>query len=349
MQSLAICARLVARAVSGTEAENFLYNSLLRLSTSSSVHHPQSSSNRPAISSSPAITRAVHLVTATSGYSGHDDDDEDDKGHLRKKKNSTKIQRTNRTNVYGDDAFFIAKNRLGDFLGVADGVGGWREHGIDPSLFSSSLMEACRSLIDNKLIDLNPLTLKELLSRGYKQLIEDKQCIIGSSTACIVALHKEKSILHTANLGDSGFVVIRKNTIVHRSQEQQHYFNSPFQLAIHPTIKDPRLIADSPDLASVTSFNVEENDFIVIATDGLWDNLPDATILAEIKKITEPTLDNLQRIAQNLAKRALENGHNPNFYSPFARSAKRSLGINICGGKPDDVTVLLAVVKSTCL
>jgi protein phosphatase PTC7 len=68
--------------------------------------------------------------------------------------------------------------------------------------------------------------------------------LLGSSTACIVALHNEKRILHTANLGDSGFVVIRKNTIVHRSQEQQHYFNSPFQLAIHPTIKDPRLIAD---------------------------------------------------------------------------------------------------------
>jgi protein phosphatase PTC7 len=67
---------------------------------------------------------------------------------------------------------------------------------------------------------------------------------LGSSTACIVALHKEKSILHTANLGDSGFVVIRKNIIVHRSQEQQHYFNSPFQLAIHPAIKDQRLIAD---------------------------------------------------------------------------------------------------------
>jgi hypothetical protein len=44
-------------------------------------------------------------------------------------------------------------------------------------------------------------------------------------------------------------------------------------------------------------------------------------------------LDNLQRIAHSLAKRALENGHDPNFYSPFARSAKRSLGINICGKK----------------
>jgi hypothetical protein len=40
-------------------------------------------------------------------------------------------------------------------------------------------MEACKSLIDNKLIDLNPLTLKELLARSYKQLLEDKQCIIG--------------------------------------------------------------------------------------------------------------------------------------------------------------------------
>lgn len=36
----------------------------------------------------------------------------------------------------------------------------------------------------------------------------------------------------------------------------------------------------------MTSFNVEENDILVIATDGLWDNLPDAAILEEIKKIT---------------------------------------------------------------
>ncbi len=54
-------------------------------------------------------------------------------------------------------------------------------------------------------------------------------------------------------------------------------------------------------------------------------------------------MDNLQRIAQNLAKRALENGHNPNFYSPFARSAKRSLGINICG-KNVKINFLLLII-----
>ena len=40
-------------------------------------------------------------------------------------------------------------------------------------------MSTCKSLIDNKLIDLNPLTLKELLSKGYKELLENKHCIIG--------------------------------------------------------------------------------------------------------------------------------------------------------------------------
>ncbi len=54
-------------------------------------------------------------------------------------------------------------------------------------------------------------------------------------------------------------------------------------------------------------------------------------------------MDNLQRIEQNLAKRALENGHNPNFYSPFARSAKRSLGINICG-KNVKINFLLLII-----
>ena len=118
MQSLTIYARLVARAVSGTAVEKLLYNSLLHLSTSSSIHRPQSS-NLLAISSSPTIGRAVHLVTAASGYSGHDeDDDENENEHTRKKKKAPKIQRIHRVTVYGDDALFMTKNRLGDFLGI---------------------------------------------------------------------------------------------------------------------------------------------------------------------------------------------------------------------------------------
>ena len=59
--------------------------------------------------------------------------------------------------------------------------------------------------------------------------------ISGSCTACIVSLYKEQNTLYTANLGDSGFLVIRKGQVVHQSTEQQHYFNTPFQLAVAPT------------------------------------------------------------------------------------------------------------------
>jgi hypothetical protein len=55
-------------------------------------------------------------------------------------------------------------------------------------------------------------------------------------------------------------------------------------------------------------------------------------------------LDNLQRIAHRLAKRALENSHDPTFYSPFARSAKRSLGINICGKKKKQLIFFIFVL-----
>ena len=118
MPSLALFARLVARAIGGTEAETLFYNSLSRLSTSSSIRHLQTL-NRPAVPSSPHITRAVRLITAASGYSGHHDDDIDNKKQYSKEaKNSPQIHRMNRSNAYGDDAFFIAKNRLGDFLGM---------------------------------------------------------------------------------------------------------------------------------------------------------------------------------------------------------------------------------------
>jgi serine/threonine protein phosphatase PrpC len=46
----------------------------------------------------------------------------------------------------------------------------------------------------------------------------------------------------------------------------------------------------SPDLAGITSFDVVENDLILIATDGVWDNLPDATILEETKKMIVSSL-----------------------------------------------------------
>ena len=50
--------------------------------------------------------------------------------------------------VIGDDAWFIASKNSTDVLGVADGVGGWRDIGVDPSKFSSYLMRTCKRIVE---------------------------------------------------------------------------------------------------------------------------------------------------------------------------------------------------------
>lgn len=67
---------------------------------------------------------------------------------------------------------------------------------------------------------------------------------VGSSTACIVVLDRRSHQLHTCNLGDSGFLVVRGGEVVHRSDEQQHYFNTPFQLSIAPPGAEGSVLSD---------------------------------------------------------------------------------------------------------
>lgn len=65
--------------------------------------------------------------------------------------------------VFGEDACFVSKYKsihvAGKselkifiklkFLGVADGVGGWRQYGIDPADFSSNLMRNCSEIVNS--------------------------------------------------------------------------------------------------------------------------------------------------------------------------------------------------------
>ena len=47
---------------------------------------------------------------------------------------------------------------------------------------------------------------------------------MGSATCVIAALERERAVMHTANLGDSGYILLRKSGIdlisVFRSEEQ---------------------------------------------------------------------------------------------------------------------------------
>lgn len=243
---------------------------------------------------------------------------------------------------YGEDSWFKTSTSNSDVLGVADGVGGWRSYGIDPGEFSSFLMKTCERLCH--CVNFNPQKPVNLLAYSYCELLEQKKPILGSSTACVLVLNRENSTVYTANIGDSGFMVVRKGEIIHKSEEQQHYFNTPFQLSLPPPGHDHNVLSDSPDSADTLSFPVKEGDVILVATDGVFDNVPETLlldVLKEVEGVTDPV--KLQMTANSLALMARSLSFDSEFMSPFAINARRN-NINATGGKPDDITVVLATV-----
>lgn len=253
--------------------------------------------------------------------------------------------------VYGDDACFIASHRSADVVGVADGVGGWRSYGIDPSEFARGLMKICADLVRSG--QFRPHLPAQLLASAYQKLHfesanlanKESRPLIGSSTACVVVLDKLNSIVHTANLGDSGFLVFREDKVVHRSEEQCHYFNTPFQLSLPPN-EGRHFLSDSPESAETASFVVRDGDIILVATDGLFDNLSTDLIEKELQQMKDRRDEAaLQGLCNSLALQARHLAFDEQYMSPFAKKAQ-SYGIHAPGGKPDDITVLLAVVTA---
>ncbi len=121
-----------------------------------------------------------------------------------------------------------------------------------------------------------------LLAQGYREMQESKQQIIGSSTACIMMLSHADRLLRTANIGDSGFLVVRNGEVVHRSREQQHSFNTPFQLSLPPSEMASDVLSDRPESADSYEFPVEDGDVILLATDGIFDNVPVSLLVDQI-------------------------------------------------------------------
>jgi len=269
----------------------------------------------------------------------------------------------------GDDAYFVArhvdewtssdfdlttavgtsqteteqKKGNADVIGVADGVGGWRAYGVDPGQFSVNLMKNCERLVKAGYFAGNQPS--KLLEQGFREMQENKQQIIGSSTACLMMLSHNDLMLYTSNIGDSGFLVVRSGEVVHRSHEQQHYFNTPFQLSLPPTELQSEVLADRPESADQYEFCVEDGDVILLATDGIFDNVPDRLLVEEMAVVQHCKDEiRLQQCANSIALMARKLSRDPKFLSPFSVNALAA-GIEAEGGKPDDITVLLATVS----
>lgn len=170
----------------------------------------------------------------------------------------------------GEDAAFSHERGIGVF----DGVGGWAEMNIDAGAYSKGLASAAMSSIRHRLhrgrLD-EQLAAKAILSDAVQKTSHK-----GSSTAVIAVVNGD--MLNVCNLGDSGAVVVRGDEVAFVTDEQQHTFNCPLQVAY-----DAR---EDLDNAAVYDFKLREGDLVLMATDGVWDNVWMHEILGLIVKYT---------------------------------------------------------------
>ncbi|KAJ6630798.1 phosphatase 2C-like domain-containing protein [Mycena sp. CBHHK59/15] len=216
--------------------------------------------------------------------------------------------------------------RIGVSLGIADGVGGWTNEGIDPSLFSQALMYYAHGHLQNGWAgerEVDPIleiaaaggaeiTPSECLQFAYQNVLAEKAVPAGSSTACLLTLNASSGILRSANLGDSGFFVIRSSSIFYNSPPLTYYFNCPWQLAKLPPTRGRNSkyrgsIRDPPSAAHEYTTRLRDGDIIIVYTDGLSDNVYPLEILKMCSLIMQgpgPEAKQVQSIAENLVRLA---------------------------------------------
>ena len=179
---------------------------------------------------------------------------------------------------FGEDAYFISDNN--QLCGVADGVGGWIEMGIDAGAFSRELMSNAKKFASDE----NSLIPGDILASAYFSTTA-----MGTCTACIIAL--EGSEMRAINVGDSGFSIFRRQPgennknrsaaelnddppkwgLYFETSEQTHFFNCPYQLGTNSR--------DSPADGQQFTLPMEHGDLVILATDGVIDNIFTAELI----------------------------------------------------------------------
>ncbi|KAI9314929.1 phosphatase 2C-like domain-containing protein [Dichotomocladium elegans] len=231
---------------------------------------------------------------------------------------SSLVEECYRSVQVGEDAYIVRS----DALGVADGVGGWAGTlGANPALYSRTLMhhaylelERFDNVEDDAFARYNDADPVDIIQRSYDAIQHQHKGILGSTTACLALLRDDE--LRIANLGDCGI--------------------------------------------SAFDIKVEKDDIIIMGTDGLYDNLFDRDILSIVRSHVNaytipgdgqrsPRLLNFnpQKLSDALAARARSVSEDRrNIDSPFQTRAINE-GYLYQGGKSDDISVLVAIVRDS--
>ncbi|KAG5642190.1 hypothetical protein DXG03_003428 [Asterophora parasitica] len=228
----------------------------------------------------------------------------------------------------GQDFFFVQdmRNESGVSLGVADGVGGWVESGVDPSLFSQALMFHAHRYSRNAWAgepEIDPtldyeereeiegweMTPYECLDLAYGGVLREKFVQAGSSTACLLTMNASSGVLRSAK--------------------------QLTKLPVNSQRRYARACVDKPSEADTFRTKLGDGDIVIayvrrhltpLATDGLSDNVfasEIVTICSLVSRRGGTEDQQVQAIADRLVEYARQCMTKKARVSPFEREAAR--------------------------
>ncbi len=193
-----------------------------------------------------------------------------------------------------------------------------------------------------------------VIGKAYRQI-----SAVGSGTAVVCVLNIRE--LTCANIGDSGFLLIRfadcnSPFVLLQSQPQQHTFNTPYQLTKLPSAAQiehklqmkgfgPDQIArvvsqfgrqefckDAPEAAHLYQTTVQEGDLLIVATDGVFDNMFPEEVLAAIQAVVKGRIYSAVKpedIANEIANRAYRKSKSHSEKTPFSEALAKMHGFGV--------------------
>jgi serine/threonine protein phosphatase PrpC len=241
----------------------------------------------------------------------------------------------------GDDAMIVSPN----LLGVADGVSGWSGAHADSGLFARSFLEniskSFAELSHENADDLTRISEDDLsvrLDECYRESLKvmEREEFKGSSTLLVaMIIDSELKIL---NIGDSRIFIIREGEIVATNKEQYISSLCPEQVGTTDKVKLPSQVVQ------YTDFHLQENDLLLLCSDGLTDNLYDDEILRFVNGKLNSDHSNLGEVCHQLMIKAKCVAFDNYCVCPYVEKVN-DIGNNfITGGKLDDISVCLAKV-----
>jgi protein phosphatase PTC7 len=124
-----------------------------------------------------------------------------------------------------------------------------------------------------------------------------------------------------------------------RTSPQEHEFGRPYQLGHLDS-------ADKPSAAMLASVRLAVGDIIIVASDGLWDNIFDREVASiAIRHLQASSTPNPSALVRELASTAYTLSQDRNAFTPYSYAASEWFDMVYNGGKQDDISIVAAFVE----